>query len=250
MVVGGLKLSAVSRSNSMRQQVTDALKAALISGEMRPGVLYPAPALAEMLGVSATPVREAMLDLVREGLVTVERNKGFRVTKLTARELDELVETRLLLEVPVMGAITEAIRPETARALEELRETASALETAALNQALVDYIQLDMEFHSCFLALHGNDQIVRTVRSLRERSRLYGLKPLSDSQQLVKSTREHGEMIDLALAGDRVMLENLVRVHIGHVRTDWADDPKATDVSDGNATVDPDLVGVPPNAIH
>ncbi|MFF4607591.1 GntR family transcriptional regulator, partial [Streptomyces sp. NPDC001339] len=60
----------------LRDQVSHALRAALISGELRPGVVYSAPTLAGDFGISATPVREAMLDLAREGLVEPVRNKG------------------------------------------------------------------------------------------------------------------------------------------------------------------------------
>lgn len=217
-----LTLGSVSREHSLRDQVLAALRAAVISGRMRPGVLYPAPALAEMLGVSATPVREAMFDLVREGLVEVARNKGFRVTAVSERELDELAETRLLLEVPIMGAVAERTDDTTRAQLEQLRHLAAELERAAASDDLVAYLQADTEFHTRFLALHGNQEIVKTVRNLRGRGRLYGLEQLSRTGTLMRSTREHAQMIDLAIAGDRPALEALVRQHIGHVRTDWA----------------------------
>jgi DNA-binding GntR family transcriptional regulator len=222
---GDLSFTSISRDHSLRQQVTDILRAAVISGRMRPGVLYPAPALAQMLGVSATPVREAMLDLAREGLVEVARNKGFRVTAVSEHELDELAETRLLLEVPVMGAVAEGLTEETRERLEDLRQKADVIEKAAAADDLVAYIQLDTEFHTEFLALHGNREIVKTVRNLRARSRLYGLERLSRSGALMQSTQEHMQMIELALAGDRTRLEDLVRMHIGHIRTVWAGAP-------------------------
>ena len=217
-----LSFASISREQSLRHQVSDALRAALVAGRMRPGVLYPAPALAEMLGVSATPVREAMLDLVREGLVEVERNKGFRVTAVSDRDLDELAETRLLLEVPVMGLVAAHVDAQTRDRLEELRQTVQLLEQAAAADDLVAYLQLDTEFHSQFLALHGNREVVKTVRNLRGRSRLYGLERLLRAGTLAQATQEHTRMIDLALAGDRAGLEDLVRTHIGHIRTDWA----------------------------
>jgi DNA-binding GntR family transcriptional regulator len=219
-----LTLGSVSREHSLREQILAALRAAVISGHMRPGVLYPAPALAEMLGVSATPVREAMLELVREDLVEVARNKGFRVTAVSEHELDHLAEARLLLEVPVMGAIAKRTDDATRASLEHLRHLADELEDAAAGDDLLAYIQADTEFHTEFLALHGNQEIVKTVRSLRNRSRLYGLERDSRAGTLLQPTREHAQMIDLAIAGDRPGLEALVRKHIGHVRTDWAAD--------------------------
>lgn len=209
---------------SLRDQVTETLRAALISGQMKPGVLYSAPAIAEMLGVSATPVREAMLDLVKEDLVVPVRNKGFRVTELSDRELDELAEARLLLEVPTMGAVAEAYDPSMGPEITRLRDLAGDLEAAAENDEITRYLQLDTEFHTSFLALHGNEEIVRVVRQLRSRSRLFGLEALARAGKLMESTREHAQMIDLAVAGDRSGLEELTRVHLSHTRTIWATD--------------------------
>jgi DNA-binding GntR family transcriptional regulator len=217
-----LQFPATVRRSSLREQVREALRAALISGRMRPGVLYSAPALAEMLGVSATPIREAMLDLATEDLVVAVRNKGFRVTAVSDRELDELVEARLLLEVPTMAAVAEQYAPRMDAELSRLRGLARDLEAAAESDEIVTYLQLDTEFHASFLALYGNTEIVKIVRQLRSRSRLYGLEALASAGRLVDSTREHMQMIDLAVASNRAGLEDLTRVHLSHVRTIWA----------------------------
>jgi DNA-binding GntR family transcriptional regulator len=87
---------------------------------------------------------------------------------------------------------------------------------------LVTYIQLDTEFHTRFLALHGNTKIVDEVRKLRSYSRLYGLESLAAAGQLLPTTVEHEQMIDVALNRDRAGIEQLVRTHIGHVRREWA----------------------------
>ncbi|MEQ3550226.1 GntR family transcriptional regulator [Pseudonocardia nematodicida] len=220
---GDLQFSSLSREGSLRAQVTEAIRAALISGRMRPGTLYSAPVLAEMLGVSATPVREAMLDLAKEGLVQVARNKGFLVTAVSERQLDEMAATRLLLEVPTMGAVAESYGPAMDDELTRLRDVARDLESAAENDELIAYMRLDTEFHARFLALHGNSEIVSIVRQLRGRSRLYGLEALARSGRLVQTTREHMRMIDLAVARDRAGLEELTRTHLTHTRTTWAD---------------------------
>src|SRR5262249_24753644 len=167
-------LRAISRTENLRDQVSDELRAALISGRLRPGVVYSAPTLGEMLGVSATPVREAMLDLVREGLVEVLRNKGFRVTVLNDRQLDQFAQVRLLLEVPTMGDVAAAASdPRIVDALEGLRPRADEMARAAHDEGMIRFIQLDTDFHTGFLALAGNAELVKIVGDLRNRSRLY-----------------------------------------------------------------------------
>lgn len=216
---------------SLRQQVTDALRASLISGRMRPGVSYSAPKLAAEFGVSATPVREAMLDLVKEGLIEVVPNKGFRVTTLTDAELDSLAEIRAMVEVPTMALVAADCVGDVAVAVEGLRPLARAIVTAAEQKDLISYIEADTAFHLSFLGLHGNEALVDVVRDLRSRSRLYGLEALAEGDQLSLLSVEHEQMVDLALGRRVEEMRSLMSAHIAHVRSIWAGN---TDHSDAN----------------
>lgn len=220
--VSGLQLPSYGGRTSLREQIAEALRALLISGQMRPGQVYSAPSLAAEFGVSATPVREAMLDLVAEGLVEVVRNKGFRVTQLTEGELDAMAELRMLIEPPVMGMVAAACQGPVAASAEALRPLAQDITDAALRGDLVTYIEADTEFHLSFLELHGNRHVVDEVRHLRRRSRLYGLTDLLGTGLMLTLCAEHDEMVDVALACDEERMVALVRQHIGHVRSAWA----------------------------
>ncbi|MEV7179278.1 GntR family transcriptional regulator [Kitasatospora sp. NPDC093679] len=209
----------ISVQERLRDQVAHALRAALISGELRPGVVYSAPALAADFGVSATPVREAMLDLAREGLVEAVRNKGFRVTELSERDLDEFTEIRALIEVPTVGRVA---RTATRDQLEALRPEAEAIVAAAREHDLIAYLEADRRFHLGLLGLAGNARLVETVGDLRKRSRLYGLTRLDQRGELVSSAEEHLELLDLMIAGDAEAAEECMSRHLGHVRSLWA----------------------------
>ncbi|MEV6974854.1 GntR family transcriptional regulator [Kitasatospora sp. NPDC093806] len=210
----------ISVQERLRDQVAHALRAALISGELRPGVVYSAPALAADFGVSATPVREAMLDLAREGLVEAVRNKGFRVTELTERDLDDFTEIRALIEVPTVGRVTRA---GVAEQLEALRPQAEAIVAAARKHDLIGYLEADRQFHLDLLGLAGNTRLVEVVGDLRKRSRLYGLTRLDQRGELVSSAEEHLELLDLMIAGDAPAAEACMSRHLGHVRSLWAE---------------------------
>ncbi|MGW6914946.1 GntR family transcriptional regulator [Kitasatospora sp. NPDC054939] len=209
----------ISVQERLRDQVAHALRAALISGELRPGVVYSAPALAADFGVSATPVREAMLDLAREGLVEAVRNKGFRVTELTERDLDEYTEIRALIEVPTVGRVT---RSAAAEELEALRPQAEAIVAAARRHDLIGYLEADRQFHLDLLGLAGNSHLVEVVGDLRKRSRLYGLTRLDQRGELVSSAEEHLELLDLMISGDAEAAESCMARHLGHIRSLWA----------------------------
>ncbi|HEX7662042.1 MAG TPA: GntR family transcriptional regulator [Pseudonocardiaceae bacterium] len=218
-MTASLHLQPVTGRTSVRSQVINALRAALVTGQLTPGHTYSAPTLATQFGVSATPVREAMLELVKEGLVVAVPNKGFRVRELSDRELDEITEIRLLLEVPTT---VKAVELASAERLARLRPVAQRIVSAARDTDLISYIEHDRQFHQALLGLAGNELLVSMVSELRSRSRLYGLRQLADRGELVASGAEHVAMLDLIEAGDRAGLERLMRKHIGHVRGSWA----------------------------
>lgn len=214
-----LALPSLSLRTSVREEVANVLRGAVVAGEMRPGELYSASGLAERFGVSATPVREAMLDLVKQGLVEVVRNRGFKVTEISEADLDQITQIRQLLE-PTAAA--EAVSHIAAGELDALRGLASAIVDAAADGNLVSYINADREFHLRLLSAAGNHRLVRIVDDLRAQTRLYGLSALVASGRLVDSAQEHVEMCDLIAAGDARKLKRLMGTHLGHTRREWA----------------------------
>jgi DNA-binding GntR family transcriptional regulator len=199
--------------------VADALRAAIVSGDMTPGEVYSAPTLAFRFGVSATPVREAMLDLAKQGLIEVIPNKGFQVTRVTDSELDQITEIRLLLEPP---AAAKAASRATPADVAELTRLAQEVVDAARNGDLIAHIEADRTFHGRLLELGGNHRLVEIVYDLRDRTRLYGLAHLNDRGVLNKTFEEHLTMCEYLAAGDAEALAELVRTHVGHVRREWA----------------------------
>ncbi|MFF4272038.1 GntR family transcriptional regulator [Streptomyces sp. NPDC001536] len=211
-VLGGKK-------SSYRERVADALRAALVAGELLPGEVYSAPTLAARFGVSATPVREAMLDLAKEGLVDTVPNKGFRVTAVSDKQLDEYKHIRALIEIPT---VTELARTADPVSLEALRPAAREIVQAAAAGDLVAYVEADTRFHLGLLALAGNAHLVEVVGDLRKRSRLYGLTALVEAGRLLASAEEHLELIDALIARDEQATRAVMTRHLGHVRGLWA----------------------------
>ncbi|MEU6003272.1 GntR family transcriptional regulator [Streptomyces sp. NPDC047197] len=207
--------------SSYRERVADALRAALIAGELRAGEVYSAPTLAVRFGVSATPVREAMLDLAKEGLVDTVPNKGFRVTAVSGKQLDEYKHVRALIEIPTTAELATSADPAE---LEALRPAAREIVTAAADGDLIVYVEADIRFHLGLLALSGNDHLVEVVGDLRKRSRLYGLQALVDAGRLEASAEEHLEILDALLARDEEAVRAVMTRHLGHVRGLWAAD--------------------------
>jgi DNA-binding GntR family transcriptional regulator len=202
-------------AGSLRDQVRRSLEAAMVAGELKPGELYSAPALGERFGVSATPVREAMLDLAKDGFVVAERNRGFRVVEMSEVDLDEISQIRLLLEVPSTVQAAKIIEPPI---LDELSMIAGEIVTAAAKGDLIEYLDSDRRFHVLLISQLGNDRLTDLVDRMRRQTRLFGLVALAESGVLVTSAQEHHEPMR---ARDTTATRSLINAHIKHIRGLW-----------------------------
>ena len=212
-------MSTSLRRVSLREQALDVVRQALVSGEIKPGDIYSAAALAERLGVSNSPVREAMLTLVHEGLMEAVPNRGFRVVPLSNVDLDEVYQLRLLLEVPAMVQLTErGIAAERGR----LTALAEDIERAAADRDVIRFLETDRAFHLELLGLLGNRRLVSIVANLRDQTRLYGLKALAQQDKLGASAAEHRRLLAAIAAGHTEAVDRLTRAHLEHTRREWA----------------------------
>ncbi|WP_406863774.1 GntR family transcriptional regulator [Streptomyces sp. HUAS MG47] len=201
----------VVRRHSVRGQILDALRTALVGGELVPGEVYSAPVLGERFGVSATPVREAMQQLALEGAVEVVPNRGFRVTERTPRELAELAAVRALIEVPVMLDLARTVPADRWR---ELRPLAEATGAAAARGDRAHYAETDRAFHRAVLALSGNAQLVAVADDLHRRSQWpLASAPVARHADLVADAAEHSALLDALIAQDLPVVRSLVREH-------------------------------------
>ncbi|MYY07629.1 FCD domain-containing protein [Streptomyces sp. SID4919] len=197
---------------SVRGQVLAALRVALVEGELAPGAVYSAPVLGERLGVSATPVREAMQQLAAEGAVEVVPNRGFRVVERSERQLAELAEVRALIEVPVMLRLTQSV---SAARWAELRPLAEATAVAAACGDRAAYAESDRAFHRALLGLSGNQQLVQVADDLHRRAQwplISGPLPMRRAD-LVSDAAEHSALLDALTARDATKVQSLVRNH-------------------------------------
>jgi DNA-binding GntR family transcriptional regulator len=209
------------QEGTIRARVERALGARIAAGVVPVGTLLTVPVLADEFGVSATPVREAVLELQRRGFVQPARNRGFVVTPVDPAHAEHVAAVRELLEPPAMRALA-ASRPELSAA----REGARRIAAAAAAGDLEPYLEEDHRFHLGLTALTGNPMLTAVVDDLRRRTRLPGLAALVGSRELSASAAEHDELLDAVEAGDGDRAEAVMRRHIGHTTGWWAGSPE------------------------
>ncbi|MGI5347419.1 GntR family transcriptional regulator [Streptomyces sp. CA-250714] len=204
---------------SLRQQAREALRTRIVLGQIEPGRVESVINIASELGVSVTPVREAVMDLANLGMVEIIRNRGFRVPVLTDHDLEEIFCLRTMLEVPAMVQLAGlAERAPVTR----FRQFAEQITDAAREGDLVSFLDLDRQFHIGLLELLGNRRLVDMVGQLRDQARMEGLQKLADQGELTQSCEEHIAIVDAVAAGNAELTEELVRKHLTHSRGIWA----------------------------
>lgn len=210
--------------HSLRDQVLEALRHALVDGDLEPGQVYSAPVLAERFGVSPTPVREAMQQLVREGAMATVPNKGFQVARRSGADLAELAEVRALIEVPVLLRLARTVPADR---WEELRPLATATVERAVTGDRAAYAEADRAFHGALLGLSGNRQLVDVASELHRRAQIPVQRPgprlsrgadrTTDTAQLVADAAEHAVLLDALIAQQLDTVEALAREHFSGI---------------------------------
>ncbi|MFO1151636.1 MAG: GntR family transcriptional regulator [Alsobacter sp.] len=219
-------MNAPLQQTNLRDQALALLKLRLVSGDLAPGQIYSASALASELGVSNSPVREAMLTLVNQGLMETVRNRGFRVLPMSPRDRRNIYDLRVLIEVPSMARLV-SLKAQVAARRDAFSGLAAQIVRCAAQGDIVGYLEADRAFHLGLLSLLDNDHLTAIVENLRDQSRQYGLKELSRRGLLTASAEEHQPILDAILAGDEALVVRLMTAHLGHIVGDWAEPPAA-----------------------
>ncbi|MGI9197343.1 MAG: GntR family transcriptional regulator [Candidatus Nanopelagicales bacterium] len=201
------------RAPSLREQVGDQLRAALMSGELRPGVTYTVRSMAAEHGVSPTPFREAILDLAGEGLLQVRPNRGFSVVQPDTATVVHIANVRRLLEIP---ATVEVARRASEQELAGLLDSAERTAVCATRGDLAGYIEADQDFHRDVLALTGNPVLTELSERLRAQARMHAFPGLLKSGELLRSAQEHLALVRSMADGDVPAVREIVGHHINY----------------------------------
>jgi len=204
--------------SSLRVRAAQAIRASIVSEKIQAGHIYSVGYFASDLGVSATPVREALFDLAGTGIVELVRNRGFRVPILTERDLDDLLELRLLLERPAIVGIAErrVVGNPT-----KLRRMSLAITQCARDGDVVGFLTADRLFHGELLRRGQNQRLASVVMAIRDQMRLSGVLQLAQSGQLEASASEHDELLAALESGKSHKTQVIMTRHLLHTRGIW-----------------------------
>jgi phosphonate utilization transcriptional regulator len=186
------------QSSSLPMLVQREIERMILAGEMPAGSKLNEAALADRLGVSRGPVREAFRALEESGLVRLEKNRGVFVRQIPVAEADEIYELRAVLDEFVGRRLAQTATAERVR---ELRVRIDRMEKAAAHGDVDGYLAANVEFHDRLVELAGNGKLLSIYRRLVNELYLFRHAALAESGALPVSTREHRQIVERIAAG-------------------------------------------------
>lgn len=189
----------------------DTLKREILYCELVPGTEIYEGEIAERLGMSKTPVREALGMLVHEGFVDVKPRQGYRVTEITISDVQEVFQMWLLLEPAAAELAAERATPEQLRKMQEL----AGMDPEA---PFEEKVAANTLFHETLADASGNERLAATLRNLLEEVHRFLFLGLGVEDVIGTSVTEHRELLDALLKGNHHLAREIAARHVEEER--------------------------------
>lgn len=210
------KLNSIKLDNykPLRELVFETLRKAIISGELKSGERLMEVQLAEELGVSRTPVREAIRKLELEGLVVMVPRKGAYVAGVSLKDVAEVFEIRASLEGLAASLAAERITEEE---IEQLERLLVQIKACVDKQDIDKLIKRDEEFHDALYKAARNEKLVQIINNLREQIHRFRVTSLTNPNRVKELFEEHKRIVEALADRDTEMARQLTQEHIENV---------------------------------
>lgn len=197
----------------LRDVVFKTLRRAILKGELQPGERLMEIALAKKLGVSRTPIREAIRMLELEGLVLMIPRRGAEVAGITEKNLRDTLEVRRALEELAIEISCTKITDEE---LEELSKAERAFDLAIENKDIIEIARADERFHDIIFTSTGNDKLVQMINNLREQMYRYRLEYVKSESTRNQLMNEHEMILKALKSRDKSEAKRIIAEHINN----------------------------------
>jgi DNA-binding GntR family transcriptional regulator len=199
------------KRESLREAVIRLIEEALLNGDLQPGDRFVETELAERGGISRGPVREAIRQLVGEGILVSYSSRGTFVMQWTPRAVEEAYTLRAVLE---RFAIQEAVRRVTHEGIAQLQATVDEIDRSARLNDVKALVRLDVQFHEQLYALSGHSLLQKTLSQLRRR--LYCVMAMDQgyADHRDEIAMDHQAIIDALKAGDATVAGEIIADHV------------------------------------
>lgn len=195
----------------LRDVVFNTLRQAILIGELKPGERLMEIHLADRLGVSRTPIREAIHKLEREGLVTIIPRRGAEVSQITEKSMNDVLEVRRALDALCVELACDRITEE---GLKNLKDACDSFEQSVKTGDIKKIAQSDVALHDIIVQATGNQRLIQLVNNLSEQMYRYRFEYIKDSSQHKTLMEEHRIIYQSILQKDKKTAAEAARTHI------------------------------------
>ena len=195
----------------LRDVVFHTLRRAIMQGDLKPGERLMEIKLANRLGVSRTPTREAIRMLELEGLVTMVPRKGAQVAEITEKDLKDVLEVRIGQEELAVKFVCQRIDD---RQLRELQEASRKFAEAVQSEDLTKLAEADVNFHDLIYKATGNERLVQLLNNIREQMYRYRVEYLKDEEVRSSLVEEHNRLWKALKERDAEQAARITQEHI------------------------------------
>ena len=205
---------------SQKEKSYKGIKQAIISYEIKPGEPLIEKQIADKLGVSRTPVREALKELKSEGLVKIIPRKGAFVAEISSRDIEEIFLLREILECTAIKMAISRIKEED---LIEIESSFNSINEDIKIKNYQNVLYVDIKFHNFIVDSSGNRRLCQFIGILNEQ--IYRLRYLSATapSRLIKSRQEHEGILEALKKRDKDLAEQRLRQHIRNIKNNILD---------------------------
>jgi len=187
------KLKKIERPTALQGLAYDKIKGLLVRGQFEFNEIYSANKLAQTLGVSRTPIREALLQLTAEGFLVSLQGRGFKIKEFTEKETKDFFETRQLIEGYVIELLGDMVGAED---LEALEKSLKQMKRAADKDDRVAFLEADKSFHMQLVHRYENRLLEAVMENIRNFVSIFGRRALSSEGRTEEVLLEHQRIID------------------------------------------------------
>ena len=195
----------------LRDVVFNTLRQAILTGELRPGERLMEIHLADKLGVSRTPIREAIHKLEQEGLVIIIPRRGAEVAQITEKSMKDVLEVRRTLDALSAELACERISQEEEEAL---KKACQDFEEAVKTKDAKVIAKADVALHDIIAAATGNQRLIQLINNLAEQMYRYRFEYIKDASQHERIIQEHRIIYESIVKKDKEAASNMAKVHI------------------------------------
>jgi DNA-binding GntR family transcriptional regulator len=208
-----LQLGKLLPAPSLKEMALATIKEAMLAKKLERDVMYTEAALTDEMGISRTPVREALIHLASRGLITYFPRKGFKIKLLMEKDVRNLFELRLTLELTVIRHITPGL---TKKALADIERVRAKYEKIVQKDDPVESIHANMAFHACLAGLTGNDYLINALDEIGDLINLASARSLEVDSRTVEALAEHERIVSEL---KRKSTDSASREMAAHIRT-------------------------------